>query len=59
MALEDLFMFRSISGFIVFYSSDVVFIERVVELVVNIFGVCFIKISRFNSFIIYFLDDNL
>lgn len=59
MALEDFFMFRSISGFIVFYSSDVVFIERVVELVVNIFGVCFIRISRFNCFIFYFLDDNL
>ncbi|XP_067683359.1 transketolase-like protein 2 [Haliotis asinina] len=53
MALEDLAMFRSIPGSTVFYPSDAVSAERAVELAANKKGICFIRVSRPNTSIIY------
>lgn len=53
MVFEDLVMFWLVFMFIVFYLSDGVVIEKVVELVVNIKGICFIWISCLENVIIY------
>ncbi|KAF7261279.1 hypothetical protein EG68_01343 [Paragonimus skrjabini miyazakii] len=53
MALEDLAMFRSISGSTVFYPSDAVATERAVELAANTQGICFIRTGRPNHPVIY------
>ena len=53
MGLEDLALFRSISGSTVFYPSDAVSCERAVELAANTKGVCFIRTSRPNTAVIY------
>jgi len=57
MALEDLAMFRAISGSTVFYPSDAVSTERAVELAANTRGVCFIRTSRPNLPVIYANDE--
>ncbi|CAD5115749.1 DgyrCDS4694 [Dimorphilus gyrociliatus] len=46
MALEDIAMFRAVSGSTVFYPSDAVSTERAVELAANTKGICFIRTSR-------------
>ena len=48
-ALEDLSMFSSIPGSIVFYPSDAVSTQRAVELAANIRGICFIRITSRSS----------
>ncbi|XP_048252789.1 transketolase-like isoform X2 [Haliotis rufescens] len=53
MALEDLAMFRTIPGSTVFYPSDAVSAERAVELAANTKGICFIRVSRPNTPILY------
>uniref|UniRef100_T1J4F3 transketolase n=1 Tax=Strigamia maritima TaxID=126957 RepID=T1J4F3_STRMM len=56
MALEDIAMFRSIPGSVVFYPSDAVSTERACELAANVTGICFIRTSRPNTAVIY--DNN-
>jgi transketolase len=53
MALEDLAMFRSIPGSVVFYPTDAVSTERAVELAANQPSICFIRTGRPNAPIIY------
>jgi len=53
MALEDLAMFRTIPGAVVFYPSDAVSTERAVELAANTDGIVFIRTSRPNTPILY------
>jgi len=56
MALEDIAMFRSLPGCTVFYPSDAVAAERATELAANTKGVCFVRVSRPATPVIY---DNL
>eukprot|EP00096_Caligus_rogercresseyi_P010309 TRINITY_DN370_c0_g1_i1.p1 TRINITY_DN370_c0_g1~~TRINITY_DN370_c0_g1_i1.p1 ORF type:complete len:618 (-),score=145.23 TRINITY_DN370_c0_g1_i1:244-2097(-) len=53
MALEDLSMFRSLPGCTVFYPSDAVSTERAVELAANTRGICYIRVSRPATKVIY------
>jgi len=53
MALEDLAMFRSLPGCTVFYPSDAVSTERATELAANTKGVCFLRVSRPATPIVY------
>jgi len=53
MALEDIAMFRSLPGCTVFYPSDAVSTERAVELAANTRGICFVRVSRPATPIIY------
>merc|ERR1712106_264309 len=53
MALEDIAMFRSLPGCTVFYPSDAVACERAVELAANTRGICFVRVSRPATPIIY------
>jgi len=53
MALEDLAMFRSLPGCTVFYPSDAVATERATELAANTRGICFIRVSRPATPVIY------
>jgi len=53
MALEDLAMFRSLPGCTVFYPSDAVATERATELAANARGICFIRVSRPATPVIY------
>ncbi|XP_057656072.1 transketolase-like protein 2 [Diorhabda carinulata] len=53
MALEDLAMFRSIPGSTVFYPSDVVAVERAVELAANTKGITFIRTARAPTAVVY------
>jgi len=57
MALEDLAMFRSLPGCTVFYPSDAVATERAVELAANTKGICFIRVTRPNTPVIYANDE--
>jgi len=57
MALEDLAMFRSLPGCTVFYPSDAVSTERAVELAANTKGICFVRVSRPATPIIYNNQD--
>jgi len=57
MALEDLAMFRTIPGCVVFYPSDAVSCERAVELAANTEGIVFIRTSRPNTPVIYSNDE--
>ena len=58
MALEDLAMFRSLPGCTVFYPSDAVSCERATELAANTKGICFIRVSRPATTIIYDNNDS-
>lgn len=58
MALEDLSMFRAVSGSTVFYPSDAVSTERALELAANTKGVCYIRTSRPNTPVIYANDES-
>eukprot|EP00092_Neocalanus_flemingeri_P039953 GFUD01043521.1.p1 GENE.GFUD01043521.1~~GFUD01043521.1.p1 ORF type:complete len:623 (+),score=199.03 GFUD01043521.1:62-1930(+) len=53
MALEDIAMFRSLPGCTVFYPSDAVSTERATELAANTRGICFIRVSRPATPVIY------
>ncbi|KAJ8949633.1 hypothetical protein NQ318_007398 [Aromia moschata] len=53
MALEDLAMFRVIPGSTVLYPSDVVAVERAVELAANTKGITYIRTSRPPTAVIY------
>merc|ERR1712025_321896 len=53
MALEDIAMFRSLPGCTVFYPSDAVACERAVELAANQRGICFVRVSRPATPVIY------
>merc|ERR1719483_522643 len=53
MALEDIAMFRSLPGCTVFYPSDAVSTERAVELAANTRGICFVRVSRPATPVIY------
>ena len=53
MALEDLAMFRTLPGATVFYPSDAVATERAAELAANTKGICFIRVSRPATPIVY------
>ncbi|XP_060530759.1 transketolase-like protein 2 [Cylas formicarius] len=53
MALEDLAMFRSIPGGTVFYPADAVATERAVELAANTAGICYIRVNRPATKVIY------
>jgi len=57
MALEDIAMFRSLPGCTVFYPSDAVSAERAVELAANTKGICFVRVSRPATPIIYNNQD--
>jgi len=57
MALEDIAMFRSLPGATVFYPSDAVSTERACELAANTRGVCYIRVSRPATAVIYANDE--
>lgn len=57
MGLEDIAMFRSIPGSTVFYPSDAVSCERAVETAANTKGICFIRLNRPVTAIIYPNDE--
>jgi len=57
MALEDIAMFRSLPGATIFYPSDAVSTERAVELAANTRGVCYIRVSRPATAVIYANDE--
>ncbi|KAL1505480.1 hypothetical protein ABEB36_005043 [Hypothenemus hampei] len=59
MALEDLAMFRSIPGSTVFYPADAVSCERAVELAANTPGICYIRVNRPPTKIIYANEHKL
>ena len=53
MAVEDIAMFRTISGSTVFYPCDAVSTERAVELAANTKGICYIRATRPATPVIY------
>jgi len=53
MALEDLAMFRAIPGATVFYPSDAVCTERVMETMARTAGICFLRTSRPKTPVLY------
>ncbi|KAL1020522.1 hypothetical protein UPYG_G00001150 [Umbra pygmaea] len=53
MALEDIAMFRAIPTCTLFYPSDGVSTERSVELAANTKGICFIRLTRPETKVIY------
>merc|ERR1711935_554527 len=57
MALEDIAMFRSLPGCTLFYPSDAVACERATEMAANTKGVCFIRVSRPATPVIYANDE--
>ena len=56
MGLEDLAMFRAVEGSTVFYPSDVVSLERSVELAANTKGICYIRGARTATPVVYSPD---
>lgn len=57
MGLEDLAMFRSVPGCTVFYPSDAVSCERAVELAANTKGMCYIRLNRPATAVLYANND--
>nr|CAB3264554.1 transketolase-like [Phallusia mammillata] len=53
MALEDIAMFRAVCNSTVLYPSDVVAVERAVELAANTKGICFIRGARAATQVVY------
>lgn len=53
MGLEDLAMFRAVPGSTVFYPCDAVSCERAVELAANTKGICYLRINRPATKILY------
>ena len=58
MALEDLAMFRTIPGAVVFYPSDAVSCERAIELAANHNGITFTRSSRPATPVLYANNEN-
>ena len=58
MALEDLAMFRTVPGSVVFYPSDAVSTERAIELAANYQGVTFTRTSRPETTILYKSEEH-
>jgi transketolase len=57
MGLEDLAMFRTIPNCTVFYPSDAVSTERATELAAQLPGMCFIRVSRPATPVVYSNDE--
>lgn len=57
MGLEDIALFRSIPGSTVFYPGDAVSCERAVEMAANTKGICFIRVNRPATAVIYANDE--
>jgi transketolase len=57
MGLEDLAMMRAVVGSVVFYPSDAVSTERLVEQMAKHKGICFLRTSRPKSPVIYNNDE--
>ena len=57
MGLEDLAMFRTVPGCVVFYPSDAVSAERGLELAANYRGMTYTRITRGETCIIYGPDE--
>ena len=57
MALEDLAMMRAITGATVFYPSDAVSAERIVETAANIPGIVYIRTTRPKTKVLYSNDE--
>jgi len=57
MGLEDIAMFRTLPGATVFYPSDAVTTERAVELAANTKGLCYIRLSRPATEVLYDNDE--
>lgn len=57
MGLEDIAMFRSVPGSTVFYPGDAVSCERAVEIAANTKGICFIRVNRPATAILYANDE--
>merc|ERR1719328_1078771 len=57
MALEDIAMFRSLPGCTVFYPSDAVACEMATQLAANTRGICFIRVSRPATPVVYANDE--
>merc|ERR1712029_539305 len=55
--LEDIAMFRTLPGATVFYPTDAVACERAVELAANTKGLCYIRLSRPATEILYDNDE--
>ncbi|XP_055420089.1 transketolase-like protein 1 isoform X1 [Bubalus kerabau] len=53
MALEDLAMFRAIPNCTIFYPTDAISTEHAIFLAANIKGMCYIRISRPETAVIY------
>ncbi|XP_024599878.1 transketolase-like protein 1 [Neophocaena asiaeorientalis asiaeorientalis] len=57
MALEDLAMFRTVPNCTIFYPSDAISTEHAVFLAANTKGMCYIRISRPETAVIYTPDE--
>jgi len=57
MGLEDLAMFRAIPGATVLYPSDAVSAERLTEIAARRSGICYIRISRPKTPVLYANDE--
>jgi len=57
MALEDIAMFRSLPGCTLFYPSDAVACEMATQLAANTRGICFIRVSRPATPVVYANDE--
>jgi len=57
MALEDIAMFRSLPGCTLFYPSDAVACEMATQLAANQRGVCFLRVSRPATPVVYANDE--
>merc|ERR1740128_234585 len=57
MALEDIAMFRSLPGCTLFYPSDAVACEMATQLAANTKGVCFLRVSRPATPVVYANDE--
>lgn len=57
MGLEDIAMFRSIIGSVVFYPADAVSTEKIVEQAANHRGIAYIRTTRGATPVIYSADD--
>lgn len=58
MGLEDLAMFRSILGSVVFYPSDAVSTEKLVKLMAEYFGIAYLRTTRAAMPMIYDKKEN-
>jgi transketolase len=57
MGLEDLAMMRAVHGSFVFYPSDAISTERLMERMLDIQGICYLRTSRPETPVLYGLDE--